>query len=61
MATSEGIRVTGVNADDVIRVYNIDGVLKHSVRAESSQVEISLHKDRVYVVKVGTKSMKLRL
>lgn len=61
LATSEGIRVSGVNADDVIRVYNIDGVLKQSVRAESSQVEIPLHKDRVYVVKVGTKSMKLRL
>ena len=60
-ATSEGIRVTGVNVDDVIRVYNIDGVLKHSVRAESSQVEIPLHKDHVYVVKVGTKSLKLRL
>lgn len=61
MATSEGIRVTGVNADDVIRVYNIDGVLKQSVRAESSQVEIPLHKNHVYVVKVGTKSLKLRL
>ena len=55
------MQVTGVNADDVIRVYNIDGVLKQSVRAESLQVEIPLHKNHVYVVKVGTKSLKLRL
>ncbi len=60
LATPDGIRVTGVNSDDVIRVYNIDGTLKKSVCADGSQVEIPLHKDNVYVVKVGEKTMKLR-
>lgn len=59
--TSYGIRVTGVHMDDVINVYAIDGILLESVRAQASQVDIPLHKDKVYVVKVGTKTMKLRL
>lgn len=61
LATAEGIRVTGVNSDDVIRVYTIDGTLKKSVRAEGSQIEITLHKNNIYVVKVGAKTVKLRL
>ena len=61
LATSDGIRVTGVNSDDVIRVYTIDGTLKKSVRAEGSQIEITLHKNNIYVVKVGIKTVKLRL
>lgn len=61
LATSDGIRVTGINSDDVIRVYTIDGTLKKSVRAEGSQIEITLHKNNIYVVKVGIKTVKLRL
>ena len=61
LTTSDGIRVTGVNSDDVIRVYTIDGTLKKSVRAEGSQIEITLHKNNIYVVKVGAKTVKLRL
>lgn len=61
LATSDGIRVTGVNSDDVIRVYTIDGTLKKSVRAEGPQIEITLHKNNIYVVKVGIKTVKLRL
>lgn len=61
LATSGGIRVTGANTDDVIQVYTTDGVLQQSVRAENSQVEIPLRKDNVYVVKVGAKTLKLRL
>ncbi len=61
IATSEGVKVTGVNADDVIRVYTVDGALHQSVRAESSQVEIPLRKDNVYLIKVGVQTMKVRL
>ena len=39
----------------------IDGTLKKSVRAEGSQIEITLHKNNIYVVKVGIKTVKLRL
>ena len=61
LSTSDGIRVTGVNSDDVIRVYTIDGALEKIVHAKGSQVEIPLHKDNMYVVKVGAKTVKLRL
>lgn len=61
LATSEGIKVTGIDADEVIQVYNIDGVLQQSVRAGGSVVEIPLIKSNVYIVKIGTKTVKLRL
>ena len=61
LSTSDGIRVKGINSDDVIRVYTSDGTLQRSVRANGSQVDIPLHKDNMYVVKVGTKTVKLRL
>ncbi len=61
LATADGIKVTGVIAEDIIRVYNIDGSLQRSVRAVGSQVVIPLHKDQVYIVKVSDKTVKLRL
>lgn len=61
LATSEGIKVTGIDADNVIQVYSIEGVLQKSVRAEGSIVEIPLLKNNVYIVKIGTKTIKLRL
>lgn len=60
-ATVGGIVITGVSSDDVIHVYNIDGILQKAVRAEGSQVEIPLYKDNVYVIKIGPKTVKLRL
>lgn len=61
LATSEGIKVTGIDADEVIQVYTIDGILQQSVRAESSVVEITLIKSNAYIVKIGTKTVKMRL
>lgn len=61
LATSEGIKVTGIDADEVIQVYTIDGILQQSVRAESSVVEIPLIKSNAYIVKIGTKTVKMRL
>ena len=61
LATDEGIRVTDVDTDEVIQVYNIEGFLQQKVRANSTQVDIPLSKDNVYIVKVGKKTVKLRL
>lgn len=61
LSISDGISVIGVNSDDIIRIYTIDGALKKIVHAKGSQVEIPLHKDNMYVVKVGAKTVKLRL
>ncbi len=61
LATDEGIRVTDVDTDEVIQVYNIEGFLQQKVRANSTQVDIPLSKDNVYIVKVGKKTVKLCL
>lgn len=61
LATSDGIRVIGGNADDIIQAYTIDGVLQKSVRSNGQQVDIQLPKEQVYIIKVGLKTLKLRL
>ena len=60
-ATSNGITVKGVYSGDVIRVYNIYGVLLQCVRSEGSQVDLPLYKNKVYVIKVNTNVFKIRL
>ena len=61
LATSYGVKVIGVSADEEISVYTIDGALQQSVRADNSVVEIPLQKNCVYIIKVGAKAIKLRL
>ena len=58
-STSFGIRVSNVNMGDVIKVYSADGVLHKSVRADAKTIDIPLTKGYMYIVKVGTKTMKL--
>lgn len=57
--TSYGARVIGANKGDVIRIYTTDGSLYHSAKAEQQVVDVPLKKDNVYIVKVGTRTMKL--
>lgn len=59
--TSSGVRVIGAEAGDVIQVYSIDGVLQKSAMSEGTTTEIPLSKDKVYIVKVGAKTLKLSL
>ena len=56
-----GIRVSDANSGDVIRVYSVDGTLQKSVKAEGHITDIPLSKDKVYIVKVGGKTVKLSL
>lgn len=56
-----GIKVSDANAGDVIRVYSTNGVLLKSVKAEGQITDIPLSKDKVYIVKVGGKTVKLSL
>ena len=58
-ATSLGVRVIDANIDDIIRVYTVDGILLNSVKVDEKIVDIPLYKDNVYVIKVGTKTVKL--
>gem|GEM_PF-636687 len=57
--TSFGARVIDAEMGDMIRVYTTDGKLQHSVKVDSSSVDIPLEKDNVYIIQVGTKTIKL--
>ena len=56
-----GVMVTGVLTGDIIQVYSLGGVLLENVKARSSQVDIPLNSDDVYIVKVRDVIAKLRL
>ena len=57
--TSYGIKVIDANVGDVICIYTLDGLLQHSVKVESKNVEIPLNRQNVYIIKVGGKIVKL--
>lgn len=59
--TPYGIRVTNANIGDVIQVYSADGILHRSVKVEGEMTDIRLSNGTVYVVKVGTRTMKIGL
>ena len=59
--TSFGVRVTDENMDDMIMVYSADGIQQKSVKVEGLITDIPLSKDKVYIIKVGTKTVKLSL
>ena len=61
VSTTDGIIITGVCSNELISVYTINGTLQQTVRADGSHVIIPLRKDNVYIVKIGTKTFKLRL
>ena len=57
--TSYGIKVIDANVGDIICVYTLDGLLQHSVKADSKNVDIPLKKQDIYIIKVGGKMIKL--
>ncbi len=57
--TSYGIKVIDANVGEVIRIYTLDGLLQHSIRVDSNNVDIPLKKQDVYIIKVGGKTMKI--
>lgn len=58
---SFGIRVSNANTNDVIRIYSVDGILQKSIKAEGQITDIPLSDGKVYIVKVGAKTVKLSL
>jgi archaellum component FlaF (FlaF/FlaG flagellin family) len=56
--TTYGIKVIDANVGDMIFIYTLDGLLQHSVKVDSKNVEIPLKKQDVYVIKVGGKIVK---
>ena len=59
--TPYGIRVINANIGDVIQIYSADGVLLRSVKVKGKITDIRLSNGTVYVVKVGTRTMKIGL
>ena len=56
--TAYGLRVIDANVGDVICIYTFDGLLQHSVKADSKNVDIPLKKQDVYIIKIGGKTVK---
>lgn len=57
--TSFGVRVANTNVGDVINVYSIDGLLQKTVKTEDTTTDIPLANNKIYIVKVGGKTVKL--
>ena len=60
-AMSFGIRVTDANIEDLSQVYSVDGILLKSSKPEGQTTDILLPNGNVYIVKVGTKTLKLSI
>ena len=60
-STPFGIRVTDAVIGDLIRVFSVDGILQKSIKVEEGIVDIPLSSANVYIVKVGSKTMKVGL
>lgn len=59
LGTPTGARVIGAEIGDIIRVYTTDGKLQHTVEADNNIIDIPLTKDEIYIIQVGTKTVKL--
>ena len=55
-----GIRVLDVNVGDLIQVYSTDGILQKSVKVVEKITNITLIKNKIYIVKIGRKTMKIK-
>lgn len=60
-SSSFGVKVTGVNKGEKVRVYTVDGKLRHSIEADSQSIDIPLKKGGIYIIqfKDGTKKKVL--
>ena len=56
---SFGIRVLDAQPEDVIQVYSSDGILQKSAKVEGEITDVPLTEGKVYIVKVGDKTVKL--
>ena len=57
--TSYGARVIDAEIGDMVRVYTTDGKLQSSVEVDSQSFDIPLEKGGIYIIQVGTKTVKL--
>lgn len=56
-----GIRIIDTNIGDLIQIYSTDGILQKFVKAEKQITDIPLSKDKIYIVKIGGKTVTIGL
>ena len=61
LGSANGIHVTNAQKGDVVNVYTTDGRLLRSQKLTGSQADINLNSGTLYIIKVGTKTVKVRL
>ncbi len=57
--TKSGIRVTDTNVGDIIKIYSVDGLLQQSIKTEDTTTDVQLANNKIYIIKVGGKTVKL--
>lgn len=58
---SLGIRIIDANIGDLIQIYSTDGILQKFVKAKKQITDIPLSKDKIYIVKIGGKTVTIGL
>ena len=61
LGTANGIHITNATVGDRVAVYTMDGSLVHSLTMSGQQADIALAANKVYVVRVADKVVKVRL
>lgn len=56
-----GISISGAQAGDQVMVYSLDGRLLQTQKINGTQADIALPSKQLYIIKVGTKTVKIRL
>lgn len=59
LGTSNGIKVTGANRGEQVSVYTADGKLLYSRLSSGEEVFVPLLEDCIYIVKVGSQTIKI--
>lgn len=61
LAHAGGISISGAQAGDMVQVYNLDGRQVMTQQLRGSEANIDLPAKQLYIIKVGTQTMKVRL
>lgn len=61
LGTMDGVHIANANAGDTVTVFNADGQKVCQQTLSGSEADISLNSNALYLVKIGTKVVKIRL
>ena len=61
LGSPNGIHIANANIGDPVYIYTADGRLMHSERMKAQSTDIVLKSRTIYIIKVGNKTVKVRL